>query len=126
MLLTKSFYKTMNTTTTKQSPVTLTEGALNEVKRMITEKNVPGDHGLRVGVKGGGCAGFSYILGFDKKDSLDEEYELGGLKIFMNKAHQIYLAGIEIDYKDGLDARGFIFSNPNATKTCGCGSSFSA
>ena len=113
-------------TTLKQSPVTLTEGAVNELKRMITEKNVPEDHGLRIGVKGGGCAGFSYILGFDKKESLDEEFQFQGLKIVMNKAHQIYLAGIEIDYKDGLDARGFIFNNPNATKTCGCGSSFSA
>jgi len=116
----------MSITTTKQSPVSLTQSALNELKRLMTEKNVAQDHGLRVGVKGGGCAGFSYILGFDKKDNLDEEYELGGLKIFMNKAHQIYLAGIEIDYKDGLDARGFVFNNPNATKTCGCGDSFSA
>ncbi|HXH19771.1 MAG TPA: iron-sulfur cluster assembly accessory protein [Chitinophagales bacterium] len=117
----------MNTAaTTKQSPVTLTESALIELKRLMVEKNIPEDHALRVGVKGGGCAGFSYILGFDKKEPLDEEFEFGGLKIFMNKAHQMYLAGIEIDYKDGLDARGFVFNNPNATKTCGCGSSFSA
>ncbi len=113
-------------TTTNQSPVSFTEGALNELKRLKCEKNVPEDHALRIGVKGGGCAGFSYIIGFDKKENLDEEFEFGGLKIFMNKAHQIYLAGIEIDYKDGLDARGFIFNNPNATKTCGCGDSFSA
>jgi len=116
----------MSNVTAKQSPVSLTESALNELKRLMTEKNIPSDHALRVGVKGGGCAGFSYILGFDKKDSLDEEFEFGGLKIFMNKAHQMYLAGIEIDYKDGLDARGFVFNNPNASKTCGCGSSFSA
>ena len=117
----------MNTATaTKQSPVSLTEGALNELRRLMAEKNLPQDHALRVGVKGGGCAGFSYIIGFDKKENQDEEFEFGGLKIFVNKAQQIYLAGIEIDYKDGLDARGFVFNNPNATKTCGCGSSFSA
>ena len=117
----------MNTATTeKQSPVKLTEGALDELKRLHAEKNVPQDQALRIGVKGGGCAGFSYIMGFDKKENQDEEFEYGGLKIFVNKAHQIYLAGIEIDYKDGLDARGFIFNNPNASKTCGCGTSFSA
>src|ERR1051325_5522274 len=104
-------------TTAKQSPVSLTEGALNELKRLMTENNVPSDQALRVGVKGGGCAGFSYIMGFDKKDSQDDEFEFAGFKIFMNKAHQIYLTGIEIDYKGGLDARGFIFNNPNATKT---------
>jgi iron-sulfur cluster assembly protein len=115
----------MSTTATK-IPVSLTPTALNEFKRLLTEKNVPADHGLRVGVKGGGCSGFSYILGFDKKDNLDDEFDLEGLKVYMNKAHQMYLVGIEIDYKDGLDARGFVFNNPNATKTCGCGDSFSA
>ncbi len=116
----------MNQTTTQQSPVSLTEGALQELKRLSAEKNIPQDQGLRIGVKGGGCAGFSYILGFDKKEELDEEFDYQGLKVFINKAQQLYLAGIEIDYKDGLEARGFIFNNPNATKTCGCGDSFSA
>jgi len=115
-----------NPATVAQSPVSLTEGALNEFRRLLAEKNIPAEHGLRVGVKGGGCSGFSYILGFDKKEEMDEEYTFSGLKIFVNKAHQIYLAGIEIDYKEGLDARGFVFNNPNASKTCGCGSSFSA
>lgn len=116
----------MSATTIKPAPLSLTPTALSEFKRLLVEKNVPGDHGLRVGVKGGGCSGFSYVLGFDKKEALDEEFEVEGLKIFMNKAHQMYLAGIEIDYKEGLDARGFLFNNPNATKTCGCGESFSA
>ena len=110
----------------KASPVNLTEGAIAELKRLFSEKNIPAEEGLRVGVKGGGCAGFSYILGFDKKDAADEVFEQSGLRIFINKAHQLYLAGIEIDYKSGLDARGFVFNNPNASKTCGCGSSFSA
>lgn len=108
------------------APLNLTAGALTEFKRLMEEKNIPEDHGLRVGVKGGGCAGFSYILGFDQRKERDNEYAIGGMKIFIDKAHEMYLAGIEIDYKDGLDARGFIFENPNATKTCGCGSSFSA
>lgn len=112
--------------TSTQQVVSLTPTALGEFKRLFTEKNVPSDHGLRVGVKGGGCSGFSYILGFDKKEALDDEFDFDGLKVYMNKAHQMYLLGIEIDYKDGLDARGFVFNNPNATKTCGCGDSFSA
>lgn len=113
-------------TTTNKAPLSLTPGALDEFKRLMKEKNVPGDHGLRVGVKGGGCAGFSYILGFDHKQEKDQEFELDGLKIFLDKAHQIYLEGIEIDYEDGLNTRGFVFNNPNATGTCGCGSSFSS
>jgi len=112
--------------TQNTSPCHLTGGALEEFKRLMQEKNVPTEHGLRVGVKGGGCAGFSYVIGFDERKERDNEYEQDGLKIFIDQAHEMYLAGIQIDYKDGLDARGFIFENPNATKTCGCGSSFSA
>ena len=110
----------------KSSPVNITEGALAELKKMLNEQNVSSDHGLRVGVKGGGCAGFSYVLGFDVKKEQDEEFHIAGMKVFMEKAHQLYLAGIEIDYKSGLDARGFIFNNPNASETCGCGTSFSS
>lgn len=116
----------MSATSASRTPVSFTPAALSEFKRLFAEKSLPADHGLRVGVKGGGCSGFSYVLGFDKKEALDDEFDADGLKIFMNKAHQMYLAGIEIDYKDGLDARGFLFNNPNATKTCGCGESFSA
>ena len=109
-----------------KSPVSLTAGALAEFKRLYAERNGEDNDGLRVGVKGGGCAGFSYIIGFDKKTDLDQEFDIDGLKVYMNKAHSIYLYGIEIDYHNGLDARGFIFNNPNADKTCGCGESFSA
>lgn len=107
-------------------PVSLTKNALTEFKRLFAEKNLDDAHGLRIGVKGGGCAGFSYLLGFDTIKEGDETFEVEGLKIFMNKAHTLYLAGMEIEYKDGLDARGFSFNNPNADKTCGCGTSFSA
>lgn len=80
---------------------------------------------LRIGVKGGGCSGLSYVLGFDDKQENDELYETDGLPFIMNKSHGLYLMGMQIDWLDGLDARGFSFTNPNASKTCGCGSSFS-
>lgn len=108
------------------SPVTLTAGAVVELKKLIDQQELGPDFGLRLGVEGGGCSGMSYILGFDQKKDGDSEYEIEGIRIFMNKAHGMYLAGMEVDFKNGLDARGFTFNNPNATSTCGCGSSFSA
>ena len=107
-------------------PITLTEGAVRELKRIMTEQNIPEDHGLRIGVKGGGCSGFSYILGFDKQKDKDDTFEIGGISVLMEKSHAIYLLGMEIDWVEGLDNRGFSFNNPNASDTCGCGSSFSA
>ena len=109
-----------------KAPVSLTEGALKEVHRLLATENIPANHALRVGVKGGGCSGMTYVLGFDKKEEGDEEYTISGVKVYMNKSHELYLFGMEIDFQQGLNARGFIFQNPNATKTCGCGSSFSA
>jgi len=109
-----------------EPPVKLTEGAVNQLKTIMEEQKVTENHGLRVGVKGGGCAGFSYILGFDEKKEDDDEFVSGGLRVFMNKAHAIYLVGIEIDFMDGLQNRGFTFNNPNAKESCGCGTSFSA
>jgi iron-sulfur cluster assembly protein len=107
-------------------PISLTEEALTEFRRIFAEKNLDHQNGLRIGVKGGGCAGFSYMLGFDTLKEGDEIYEVEGLKIYMNKAHTLYLAGMEIAYENGLNARGFSFNNPNASETCGCGQSFSA
>ena len=105
------------------SPVSFTAGAVKELNRQLAQK---GDETkmLRIGVKGGGCSGLSYTLGFDDRTDNDEEYEIDGVLFIMNKAHGIYLSGMEIDWSDGLDARGFTFKNPNASKTCGCGSSF--
>ncbi|MGV3762643.1 HesB/IscA family protein [Parapedobacter sp.] len=108
------------------APLTLTPGAVQELKKLKEQQEISEDFGLRVGVEGGGCAGMNYILGFDQKKDGDSEYEIEGIRVFMNKAHGLYLAGMEIDFKNGLDARGFIFNNPNAESTCGCGSSFSA
>lgn len=111
---------------TAVAPVTFTEGALNELNKLIDQQEIGADFGLRIGVEGGGCSGMSYILGFDQIKDGDTEYNIQGMRVFMNKAHGLYLAGMEIDFKNGLDARGFTFNNPNASSTCGCGSSFSA
>ncbi len=111
---------------TDTKPISLTEGALNQLKRIHTEQHLTEEHGLRIGVKGGGCSGFSYVLGFDLQKEKDEVFEIGGFRVFMEKAHTIYLLGMEIDWLEGLNNRGFTFSNPNAKETCGCGTSFSA
>ncbi len=79
---------------------------------------------LRVGVKGGGCSGMTYVLGFDQKEEGDEEFETDGIRCIMTKSHGIYLMGMEVDFQGGLNSRGFTFTNPNASKTCGCGTSF--
>ena len=113
-------------TETKTAPIALTEKALAEVKNIMQEKNVPAEYGLRIGVQGGGCSGMSYLLGFDKPKDSDEIYNLEGLNLIMDKKHAMYVLGMEVDFQDGLNARGFVFNNPQAKSTCGCGSSFSA
>ncbi|TNE58546.1 MAG: iron-sulfur cluster assembly accessory protein [Bacteroidetes bacterium] len=107
-------------------PISLTNGALDQLNLIRQQEDIPAEYGLRVGVKGGGCSGFSYILGFDAPDENDDIFEISGIKVIMNKAHAIYLIGMEVDFINGLDNRGFTFNNPNATSTCGCGTSFSA
>ena len=117
----------MNTdNTTTKAPVVLTDPAIEQLKRIYEEQNIPEGHGLRVGVKGGGCSGFSYVLGFDEKQEGDDIYEIGGITVFMQKAHGLYLMGMEVDWVEGLNNRGFSFNNPNAKSTCGCGTSFDA
>lgn len=110
--------------TAVQNPVSLTAGAIEEVRRLMNEPGFEADQYLRIGVKGGGCSGMSYILGFDKKEDDDQVYDIEGIPVLMKTAHGIYLFGITIDFEDGLNARGFVFRNPNASSTCGCGSSF--
>jgi len=108
-------------TATKTSPISITPKAIEEIKTILNDKSVPAEYGLRIGVQGGGCSGMSYMLGFDKASDADETYEIGGVSIIMDKKHGMYVMGMEVDFKDGLDARGFIFNNPTATKTGGCG-----
>jgi iron-sulfur cluster assembly protein len=105
-------------------PVKLTSGAVAEIKRLIEEPGFDASQKLRVGVKGGGCSGMTYVLGFDKQEEGDEVFEIEGIDCIMNKSHQIYLYGMEVDWKGGLNSRGFTFTNPNASSTCGCGTSF--
>jgi iron-sulfur cluster assembly accessory protein len=110
--------------TTVTSPVTLTTGAIKEIRKLMSAKGFDTTQSLRVGVKGGGCSGMTYILGFDKKTENDYEFEIEGISCVMNKSHEIYLLGMEVDWLDGLNNRGFTFQNPNASRTCGCGTSF--
>ena len=103
-------------------PVQFTASALDELKRLWTTQ-AP-DTFLRVGAKGGGCSGLSYVLEFETRKEDDLYFEVEGLPCIMNPAHSIYLSGMEIHWENGLNNRGFSFINPNASKTCGCGTSF--
>ncbi len=118
----------MATTETDHSTgaITLTEGAAREISTIIQQQDLDADKvRLRVGVKGGGCSGFSYILDLTEvqKDT-DEELEQHGVKIICDPKSLLYLNGTTIDFKDEIMGRGFVFTNPNANSTCGCGSSF--
>jgi len=105
--------------------IALTERAAKEVRRIIEDQNLPEGVGLRVGVKGGGCSGFSYTLGFDDQiGEMDQVNELDGIRIVCDPKSFLYLNGTEVDFEESLMGRGFKFGNPNASKTCGCGESF--
>lgn len=104
----------------------VTERAAKEVARIIAEQKLPEGTALRVGVKGGGCSGFSYTLGFDDSVSeVDQVSEVAGVRVVCDPKSFLYLNGTEIDFEDNLMGRGFKFGNPNAAKSCGCGESFS-
>lgn len=104
--------------------VQLTERAADQVRKIRSDEDLDDDLCLRVAVEGGGCSGLSYKLGFDYKSDEDEVLVSQGIEIIVAPKHMMYLKGISVDYPDGLDARGFTFDNPNASETCGCGSSF--
>lgn len=110
--------------TTSLSPITFTPSAIAEIKKLVAAENFDKSQLLRVGVKGGGCSGLTYILGFDQKQENDREFEINAIPCIINKAHEMYLYGMEIDWNEGLNNRGFTFRNPNASSTCGCGTSF--
>lgn len=120
------------TTTTPENThthgVILTETAAREIKRIIEEQELDAAKvRLRVGVKGGGCSGFSYILDLtESQKDTDEEFEQHGVKIICDPKSLLYLNGVTINFRDEIMGRGFVFDNPNASGTCGCGSSFSA
>jgi iron-sulfur cluster assembly protein len=109
--------------------IQLSESAAKEIKTIIQQQGLDeAQTRLRVGVKGGGCSGFSYMLDLteEPKGETDEELESNGVKILCDMKSYLYLNGVEIDFKDEVMGRGFVFKNPNASSTCGCGSSFTA
>lgn len=106
--------------------ITISDRAVTEVRRIISEQSLPESTVLRVGVKGGGCSGFSYSLGFDDTvHETDQEFEHDGVRVVCDPKSFLYLSGTEVDFEESLMGRGFKFGNPNASKTCGCGESFS-
>lgn len=108
------------------SPIKITPSAMEQLIALRKQLGVGEDHFLRVGVRGGGCSGFEYQLGFDLPEADDKKFLIGEETVLMKAGHSLYLIGMEIDWATGLDNRGFTFNNPNATDTCGCGTSFSA
>jgi len=112
----------------QSSPVTLTEVAAKEIKTIVEQQELDAEKvRLRVGVKGGGCSGFSYILDLTEKErDTDEVFEQHGVKVIIDPKSLLYLEGVSIDFREEIMGRGFVFNNPNASATCGCGSSFSA
>ena len=106
--------------------IMLTDSAAKEVKNIIKNHSLPETSGLRVGVKGGGCSGFSYLLDLaPEAHDGDEVMESHGVRLFCDQKSYLHLNGVSIDFKDEVMGRGFVFENPNASGTCGCGSSFS-
>lgn len=112
----------MNTT---NNDIKVTAKAIEQIKKLIAENKLTEDFGLRIGIKGGGCSGLTYSLGFDSKPREgDTIIENDSLKLFIDGKSLFYLSGTELDFSDGLNGKGFIFNNPNAVKSCGCGNSF--
>lgn len=116
-------------TTTKAPDLTqeiiLTSKAIEQVKKLRAESGIPESHGLRLGVKGGGCSGLTYVLAFDEEPKeKDTILQAEGIAVFVDPKSLFYLSGTVLDFSDGLNGKGFVFNNPQATRTCGCGSSF--
>lgn len=108
--------------------ITVSQKALEHIIELMVESGItPDSHHLRVGVKGGGCSGLSYVMDFDNTiESTDEIVDVdGGLKVVIDRKSVLYLYGTELNYSDGLNGKGFQWENPNASRTCGCGESFS-
>ena len=108
-----------------ENPIQVTDKAVNEIKRIMELEDASSESGLKVGVKGGGCSGLLYTMEFAAAPHKGERiFEHNGIKLFVDLKSFLYLQGMSLDFSDGLNGKGFEFSNPNATKTCGCGASF--
>jgi iron-sulfur cluster assembly protein len=114
----------MDTQAAAETLVTVTEPAQAEVRRLLSEAGREG-FGLRLGIKGGGCSGLTYVLDFTEPREGDTVIDLGTFRVFLDRKSTIYLAGIKLDHQGGLQGKGFVFHNPMASNTCGCGESFS-
>lgn len=110
---------------TKTSIVDITEKALSQIKSIYHSEGKGPEYGLRLGVIGGGCSGLSYKIAFDQIKEKDNILDFEGVKVLVDIKSAIYLKGVVLDFQDGLNGKGFVFKNPNATNTCGCGESFS-
>jgi iron-sulfur cluster assembly protein len=97
-------------------PIKITEKAQEEIRNIMAHKNIPEDYHLRVGVKGGGCGGMSYALGFDKPKEGDQQFEVDGIPVLVEKRHVMFLMGMHVDFFEGNDTRGFTFVNPDVPK----------
>lgn len=105
--------------------IVITPKAAQQVRKVKADNKIPETFALRLGIKGGGCSGFTYVLAFDEKPRPeDREFIIEGLNVYVDPKSLNFLAGTTLDYSDGLNGRGFVFNNPNAHKTCGCGNSF--
>jgi iron-sulfur cluster assembly protein len=105
--------------------ITITEKAQQQIKAIAQIENPSSENGLRLSVTGGGCSGLSYKVEFSPKKERDNVLNFSGIQVLIDPKSAIYLKGIELDFKDGLNGKGFTFDNPNAKNTCGCGESFS-
>lgn len=116
----------MTETNIASQGITVTERAAEQVRQIRETNNLPKTAGLRVGVKGGGCSGLTYVLDFDSQSRAGEKiFEDKGIRLFVDLKGFLYLRGTELDFQGGLNGQGFVFNNPNANRTCGCGTSFS-
>lgn len=107
------------------SIITITDKAIQQIHHIAQAENPDGTKGLRLAVTGGGCSGLSYKIEFSEPKEKDNVLEFGDIKVLVDPKSVIYLKGIVLDFKDGLNGKGFVFDNPNAKNTCGCGESFS-
>ena len=107
--------------------IQITERTAQEVVKVIAENKLPTETWLRIGARGGGCSGFSYVLDFDQKGPTEADltFEQYGVKVIIDKKSEFFMGGTTVDFNDGLLDRGFVFNNPSAASTCGCGTSFS-